>query len=87
MEASKNSRFYENEKRKSAEIAKQVSQLVEKRKSISQSDLLFAAQEVELQMMLIEAQRDLSHFVVHVDMDAFYAAVEERDCPQLKVSC
>ena len=38
-----------------------------------------------MQMELIEKQRDLTHFVVHVDMDAFYAAVEERDCPQYKV--
>lgn len=28
--------------------------------------------------------RDLSKTIVHIDMDAFYASVEERDNPELK---
>ena len=32
----------------------------------------------------LEEGRDLSRSIVHVDMDAFYAAVEERDDPSLK---
>ena len=32
----------------------------------------------------LEAERDLSHSIVHVDMDMFYAAVEMRDQPELK---
>lgn len=32
----------------------------------------------------LEASRDLSHTIVHVDMDMFYAAVEMRDAPHLK---
>lgn len=32
----------------------------------------------------LEKSRDLSRVIVHVDMDAFYAAVEMRDCPDLK---
>ncbi len=31
-----------------------------------------------------EMSRDLSRTVVHVDMDAFYAAVEMRDKPDLR---
>lgn len=31
-----------------------------------------------------ERSRDLSRVIVHVDMDAFYAAVEMRDRPELK---
>ena len=34
--------------------------------------------------MKLEHTRDLSRTVVHVDMDAFYAAVEMRDAPELK---
>ena len=32
----------------------------------------------------LEQTRDLTRTMVHVDMDAFYAAVEMRDCPELK---
>lgn len=32
----------------------------------------------------LEESRDLTRAIVHVDMDAFYAAVEMRDCPELK---
>ena len=31
-----------------------------------------------------ERYRDLSHTIVHIDMDAFYAAVAMRDDPSLK---
>lgn len=32
----------------------------------------------------LDASRDLSRVIVHVDMDAFYAAVEMRDLPELR---
>ena len=35
-------------------------------------------------MMEIENERNLSRTIIHVDMDAFYASVEERDQPALK---
>ena len=34
--------------------------------------------------MKLEAQRDLTQIIVHVDMDAFYANVEVLDNPSLK---
>lgn len=34
----------------------------------------------------MEAQRDLTQVIVHVDMDAFYASVELLDNPELKGS-
>ena len=32
----------------------------------------------------LEKTRDLTRTIVHVDMDAFYAAVEMRDMPELR---
>lgn len=40
--------------------------------------------QVEKRAAELEKSRDLSRVIVHVDMDAFYAAVEMRDCPELK---
>lgn len=34
--------------------------------------------------MELEQSRDLSNTIVHIDMDAFYAAVEMRDNPELR---
>ena len=31
----------------------------------------------------LDAERDLSRVIVHVDMDAFFASVEIRDHPEL----
>lgn len=33
---------------------------------------------------VLEKERDLSHYAVHIDMDAFFAAVEMRDNPSLR---
>lgn len=35
-------------------------------------------------MVELEENRNLSSTIVHIDMDAFYAAVEMRDNPELK---
>lgn len=35
-------------------------------------------------MVELEQSRNLSSTIVHIDMDAFYAAVEMRDNPELK---
>lgn len=50
------------------------------------SPVTLLSREHELQPLLeqLEVQRDLSQVWLHVDMDAFYAACEERDNPQLK---
>ena len=40
--------------------------------------------DVEYQIELLEQARDLGHTIVHVDMDKFYCAVEERDEPQYR---
>jgi hypothetical protein len=39
---------------------------------------------VDQALLKLESARDLTRIWMHVDMDAFYAAVEERDNPALK---
>jgi DNA polymerase kappa len=52
---------------------------------VSPDSLNFATRQADLMMESMKSERDLSKVIVHVDMDAFYAAVEERDNPALKV--
>uniref|UniRef100_A0A3Q3N461 DNA polymerase kappa n=1 Tax=Labrus bergylta TaxID=56723 RepID=A0A3Q3N461_9LABR len=51
---------------------------------ITEHQLNKAQAQVERMAAELEKGRDLSRLIVHVDMDAFYAAVEMRDCPELK---
>uniref|UniRef100_A0A3Q2YFA2 DNA polymerase kappa n=1 Tax=Hippocampus comes TaxID=109280 RepID=A0A3Q2YFA2_HIPCM len=51
---------------------------------ITEQQLKTAQAQVEMTASELEKSRDLSRVIVHVDMDAFYAAVEMRDCPDLK---
>ena len=42
---------------------------------------------MSMQARALEETRDLGHVFVHVDMDAFYAAVEMRDNPEYVRIC
>ncbi|NWI56881.1 POLK polymerase, partial [Calyptomena viridis] len=46
--------------------------------------LLVYSFQVDKLVIELEQRRDLSSTIVHIDMDAFYAAVEMRDNPELK---
>ncbi|KAK4025234.1 hypothetical protein OUZ56_014309 [Daphnia magna] len=83
-EASKGSQFYQhkqkNQERINAKIANlkaSCAKLTEEQKKLGRFKMDNLAGKLEL-------MRDLSRTIVHVDMDAFYAAVEIRDCPELK---
>lgn len=43
-----------------------------------------AEREMDEMLELIEAERDLDSIKVHIDMDAYFAAVEMRDNPRLR---
>lgn len=46
--------------------------------------LLVYSVQIDRLVMELEQSRNLSNTIVHIDMDAFYAAVEMRDNPELK---
>lgn len=46
--------------------------------------LLVYSVQVDKLVIELEQSRNLSSTIVHIDMDAFYAAVEMRDNPELK---
>ncbi|KAI0705092.1 hypothetical protein C8T65DRAFT_653194, partial [Cerioporus squamosus] len=83
-EASKGSKFYENEKRKDKDLTERIECLLKHRDEVTKGvDLAKVEQGVDKLIAQLEAHRDLSQIIVHVDMDAFYASVELLDNPDL----
>eukprot|EP00049_Salpingoeca_infusionum_P008033 m.129596 g.129596 ORF g.129596 m.129596 type:complete len:580 (+) comp13893_c2_seq2:274-2013(+) len=84
LEKSKGSRFYQRELQKTKETARRIACMQKELKALTQHQLQRLERQADADVVALEATRDLSRVVVHVDMDAFYAAVEERDNPKLK---
>ncbi|KAJ3128202.1 hypothetical protein HK098_004948 [Nowakowskiella sp. JEL0407] len=83
-EASKGSKFFENEQRKDAELTQKIQNLLEKAERTSKQDLTIDEREITRKLEKLDSERDLENYIIHVDMDAFYASVEELDRPELK---
>lgn len=84
MDASKGSRFYENELKRDQQVNQRIEKMMQQKALIKEEQLKKAHLKVEKMTAELEEHRDLSRVIVHVDMDAFYAAVEMRDCPDLE---
>ncbi|XP_059155374.1 uncharacterized protein LOC131940665 isoform X2 [Physella acuta] len=83
-EASKGSKFFENEQKKEEQLNQRIKEQQTAVINLSEASLLHGTEEADLLLKILEEQQDLSRTIVHVDMDAFYAAVEMRDNPNLR---
>lgn len=84
LEASKGSKFYENEVKREKQVTGRINHMLQELKKIIPAQKLSALKAADKEVELLEASRDLRHIIVHIDMDAFYAAVEMRDNPKLR---
>ncbi|KZP22360.1 IMS-domain-containing protein [Athelia psychrophila] len=83
-EASKGSKFYENEKKKDKELTQRIDRILKERDDIIQgADLQQAERRAEKILVDLESERDLTQYIVHIDMDAFFANVEMLHQPEL----
>ncbi|KAJ0229871.1 DNA polymerase kappa [Hirschfeldia incana] len=83
-EMSKGSKYFQNEERKEALMKQKIEHMRDRCAKLSSSDLSNHQKVVDRRILELEATRDLSRIWLHVDMDAFYAAVETLSNPSLK---
>uniref|UniRef100_A0ABI8A1Z5 DNA polymerase kappa n=1 Tax=Felis catus TaxID=9685 RepID=A0ABI8A1Z5_FELCA len=84
MEATRGSKFYVNELKKEKQVNQRIENMMQQKAQITSQQLRKAQLQVDRFAMELEQSRDLNNTIVHIDMDAFYAAVEMRDNPELK---
>ncbi|KZF24202.1 DNA-directed polymeras-like protein kappa [Xylona heveae TC161] len=82
--ASKGSKFFNNEEVKDKQLSLKIDRILERKKQLEKLDLTSDLRRADEYIAELELNRDLSQIVVHIDCDAFYAAVEELDQPELK---
>jgi DNA polymerase kappa len=82
--ASKGSKFFNNEEAKDKNLTDKIARILAKRRQLEKLDLAGDLRRADDYIAELELSRDLTQVVVHLDCDAFYAAVEELDRPELR---
>jgi DNA polymerase kappa len=83
-EASKGSKFFANEQARDHALTEKITRIIVRRDQLLKLDLSHATKKADDLVAGLEATRDLTQTIVHIDCDAFYAAVEELARPELK---
>lgn len=82
--ASKGSKFFNNEESRDKNLTVKIERILKKKAQLEKLDLASDLRRADEYIAELELSRDLSQTIVHIDCDAFYAAVEELDRPELK---
>jgi DNA polymerase kappa len=82
--ASKGSKFFNNEEVKDKNLTEKINKILAKKRQLDKVELSSDLRRADDYIAELELSRDLSQVLVHIDCDAFYAAVEELDRPELK---
>ncbi|KAJ4286674.1 hypothetical protein N0V90_012926 [Kalmusia sp. IMI 367209] len=82
--ASKGSKFFNNEEVKDRNLTEKINRILAKKRQLDKVDLSGELRRADDYLAELELSRDLSQVVIHIDCDAFYAAVEELDRPELR---
>jgi DNA polymerase kappa len=84
QEASAGSKYWQHQQQKSEKLQQQIDQMILKQSTFSLEQLQQARKLADQAVDFWEQRRNTDRSFLHVDMDAFYASVEIRDCPELQ---
>ena len=84
LEASVGSEYFKREQEKAEAAQRRADQLLKQAQKLGRQELEGLTKAADAYVAELEAHRDLEHLWLHVDMDAFYAAVECLKRPELK---
>ncbi|KAF2501022.1 DNA/RNA polymerase [Lophium mytilinum] len=82
--ASKGSKFFNNEEARDRNLTEKINRILARKHQLERLDLASDLRRADDYITELELGRDLTQTVVHIDCDAFYAAVEELDRPELR---
>ncbi|KAJ5632019.1 hypothetical protein N7490_008358 [Penicillium lividum] len=82
-EASKGSKFFNHEQDRDRNLTIKIERIRKEKSHLETLDLSHDLRRADEYLAELELTRDLSQYVIHVDCDAFFAAVEELDRPEL----
>ncbi|CAI7618693.1 unnamed protein product [Penicillium pancosmium] len=82
--ASKGSKFFNHEQERDRNQTLKIERIAAEKVRLEKLDLSYDLRRADEYLAELELTRDLSQYVIHVDCDAFFAAVEELDRPELK---
>jgi len=82
-EASKGSKFFTREEQKDKILTAKISRILARKRDLDALDLTRELRAADSLIAQLELSRDLTQSIVHLDCDAFYAAVELLDHPDL----
>lgn len=82
--ASKGSKFFNREEARDKILTEKIERILVRKRELDQQDLTHDLRNADRIITELEVSRDLTQSIVHVDCDAFYAAVEQLERPELK---
>ncbi|KAG8675530.1 hypothetical protein FPOAC2_01593 [Fusarium poae] len=82
--ASKGSKFFNREEERDKTLTQKIEQIIARKAQLEKRDLTRDLRNADRFIAELELTRDLTQHIVHVDCDAFYAAVEQLDRPEIK---
>ncbi|KAF5019050.1 hypothetical protein F66182_8942 [Fusarium sp. NRRL 66182] len=81
---SKGSKFFNREEVRDKVLTQKIEQIIARKSQLEKMDLTRHLRNADRLITELELTRDLTQHIVHVDCDAFYAAVEQLDRPEIK---